>query len=50
MIVVGYDGAELPDIACVTTSLTTANRLGASPANAVVLATPGAVSSPATRG
>jgi transcriptional regulator GlxA family with amidase domain len=38
---VGYDEAELLDIACVTTSLITANRLGASPAYAVSVATPG---------
>ncbi|MEU2954883.1 GlxA family transcriptional regulator [Streptomyces xanthochromogenes] len=41
MVVVGYDGAELLDIACVTTSLTLANRLGAHPAYAVDVATPG---------
>jgi transcriptional regulator GlxA family with amidase domain len=40
VVVVGYDGAELLDIACVTTSLTTANRLGARPAYTVSLATP----------
>lgn len=41
IVVVGYDEAELLDIACVTTSLSTANRLGADPAYAVELATPG---------
>lgn len=41
MVVVGYDEAELLDIACVTTSLITANRLGASPAYAIGVASPG---------
>jgi transcriptional regulator GlxA family with amidase domain len=41
MVVVGYDEAELLDIACVTTSLITANRLGASPAYAVCVASLG---------
>ncbi|MEU8965767.1 DJ-1/PfpI family protein [Streptomyces sp. NPDC048491] len=41
MALVGYDGAELLDIACVTTSLTLANRLGARPAYGVSVATPG---------
>ncbi|MGW8728103.1 GlxA family transcriptional regulator [Streptomyces sp. NPDC055808] len=41
MAVVGYDGAELLDIACVTTSLALANRHGAHPAYAVAVATPG---------
>jgi len=41
MVVVGYDEAELLDIACVTTSLITANRLGASPAYTVLVASPG---------
>lgn len=41
VVVVGYDEAELLDIACVTTSLITANRLGAGPAYAVSVATPG---------
>jgi hypothetical protein len=41
VVLVGYDEAELLDIACVTTSLITANRLGASPAYAVSVATPG---------
>ncbi|MFJ4776190.1 GlxA family transcriptional regulator [Streptomyces sp. NPDC088762] len=42
MVVVGYDTAELLDIACVTTTLAMANRLG-SPARPydVVLAAPG---------
>jgi hypothetical protein len=29
ILVVGYDGAELLDIACVTSSLDIANRIGA---------------------
>lgn len=41
VVLVGYDEAELLDIACVTTSLITANRLGASPAYGVSVATPG---------
>lgn len=41
VVLVGYDEAELLDIACVTTSLITANRLGASPAYDVSVATPG---------
>ncbi|MHA6759458.1 GlxA family transcriptional regulator [Streptacidiphilus sp. PAMC 29251] len=41
MVVVGYDQAELLDIACVTSTLITANLLGACPAYAVSLATPG---------
>lgn len=41
VVLVGYDEAELLDIACVTTSLTAANRLGACPAYAVSVATPG---------
>ncbi|MBM0278989.1 GlxA family transcriptional regulator [Micromonospora tarensis] len=40
-LVVGYDGAELLDIACVTSSLDIANRIGATPPYHVVLATPG---------
>ncbi|WP_425567001.1 GlxA family transcriptional regulator [Sphaerisporangium flaviroseum] len=40
-VVVGYDDAELLDIACVTTSLETANRLGARPPYRILLATPG---------
>ncbi len=31
VVLVGYDAAELLDIACVTTTLATANRLGAWP-------------------
>lgn len=41
IVVIGYDGAELLDIACVTSSLDTANRIGAVPAYQVQLATPG---------
>ncbi|MBO1331348.1 GlxA family transcriptional regulator [Streptomyces sp. VRA16 Mangrove soil] len=41
VVLVGYAEAELLDIACVTTGLTTANRIGASPAYAVSVATPG---------
>ncbi|NUR71432.1 MAG: helix-turn-helix domain-containing protein [Hamadaea sp.] len=41
ILVVGYDGAELLDIACVTSSLDIANRIGASPPYRTVLATPG---------
>jgi transcriptional regulator GlxA family with amidase domain len=40
-LVIGYDGAELLDIACVTSSLDIANRAGAAPAYRTVLATPG---------
>ncbi|MFI6782080.1 GlxA family transcriptional regulator [Micromonospora sp. NPDC050276] len=40
-LVVGYDGAELLDIACVTSSLDIANRIGAAPPYRIVLATPG---------
>ncbi|GAB09472.1 putative AraC family transcriptional regulator [Gordonia araii NBRC 100433] len=40
MVVVGYDGAELVDIACVTTALGIANRVGASPQYRVSVATP----------
>ncbi|TQM32858.1 GlxA family transcriptional regulator [Nocardia bhagyanarayanae] len=39
--VIGYDGAELLDIACVTSTLDGANRLGADPAYSVHLVTPG---------
>ncbi|MFF0270237.1 GlxA family transcriptional regulator [Kribbella sp. NPDC004536] len=39
--VVGYENAELVDIACVTTALALANRLGANPSYQVVLATVG---------
>ena len=38
VVVVGYDGAELVDIACVTTALDLANRLGADPAYTICLA------------
>ncbi|MFI0349220.1 GlxA family transcriptional regulator [Actinomadura sp. 9N407] len=38
VVLVGYDGAELVDIACVTTALGLANRLGAGPAYQVFLA------------
>ncbi|GAA4712378.1 GlxA family transcriptional regulator [Phytohabitans rumicis] len=41
ILVVGYDGAELLDIACVTSSLDIANRIGANPPYRAVLATPG---------
>ncbi|WP_427895770.1 GlxA family transcriptional regulator [Kribbella sp. GL6] len=41
VVVVGYDNAELVDIACVTTALGLANRLGADPMYQVVLATVG---------
>lgn len=41
VVVVGYDGAELVDVACVTTALDLANRLGAEPRYQVVLATAG---------
>jgi transcriptional regulator GlxA family with amidase domain len=41
VLIVGYDGAELIDIACVTSSLNIANRIGADPPYRAVLATPG---------
>ena len=41
VVVVGYDGAELVDIACVTTAFDLANRLGAVPPYAVRLASLG---------
>lgn len=41
ILVVGYDGAELIDIACVTSSLDIANRIGADPPYRAILATPG---------
>ncbi|MEV0328350.1 DJ-1/PfpI family protein [Micromonospora echinospora] len=41
VLVVGYDGAELIDIACVSSSLDFANRIGAKPPYRSVLATPG---------
>jgi transcriptional regulator GlxA family with amidase domain len=40
-LVVAYDGAELLDLACVTSSLDIANRIGAHPPYRVILATPG---------
>jgi transcriptional regulator GlxA family with amidase domain len=40
-LVVGYDGAELLDIACVTSALDIANRVGADPPYRTVLATLG---------
>jgi len=40
-LVVGYDGAELLDIACVTSALDLANRIGADPPYRPVLAAPG---------
>ena len=40
-LVVGYDGAELLDIACVTSALQIANRIDADPPYRTVLATPG---------
>ncbi|GII95040.1 GlxA family transcriptional regulator [Sinosporangium siamense] len=42
MVVVGYEQAELLDIACVTTALNGAVRMGASPSYVVELATQGA--------
>ena len=41
VVVVGYDGAELVDIASVTTALDLANRLGADPTYRVLLASVG---------
>ncbi|GAB3149918.1 DJ-1/PfpI family protein [Micromonospora sonneratiae] len=41
VVVVGYDAAELLDIACVTSTFAGANRLGADPPYQVRLATPG---------
>jgi transcriptional regulator GlxA family with amidase domain len=41
ILVVGYDGAELIDIACVSSSLDIANRIGADPPYRVILASPG---------
>lgn len=38
MVVIGYNGAELVDIACVTTAFDLANRLGATPAYTVTVA------------
>lgn len=41
VLIVGYDGAELIDIACVSSSFDIANRIGANPPYRTVLATPG---------
>ncbi len=41
VVVVAYDGAELVDISCVTTSLHMANRVGAEPPYHVRLVSPG---------
>lgn len=41
VLIVGYDGAELLDIACVTSSLDIANRIGADPPYRPILASPG---------
>jgi transcriptional regulator GlxA family with amidase domain len=41
VVVVAYDGAELVDIACVTSGLALANALGADPPYDVLLASPG---------
>ncbi|MGK8506785.1 GlxA family transcriptional regulator [Nocardia asiatica] len=41
MVVVGYDGAELLDIACMTTALGMANNMGARHPYRIVVATPG---------
>lgn len=41
VLLVAYDGAELLDIACVTSCLDIANRIGATPPYRMVLATPG---------
>lgn len=41
VLIVGYDGAELIDIACVSSSLDLANRIGARPPYRYVLVTPG---------
>lgn len=49
MVVVGYDRAQLLDIACVTSTLVEANW-GANPPYRVRLATPGAGRSPAPTG
>jgi transcriptional regulator GlxA family with amidase domain len=40
VVVVGFDGIELVDVACVTTGFDYANRMGAEPPYQVVLATP----------
>jgi transcriptional regulator GlxA family with amidase domain len=41
VLIVGYEGAELIDIACVSSSLTIANRVGAQPPYEAMLATTG---------
>jgi transcriptional regulator GlxA family with amidase domain len=41
IVVVGYDGIELIDVACVTSGFEYANRLGAEPSYQVVFTTPG---------
>jgi transcriptional regulator GlxA family with amidase domain len=41
VVVVGYDGAELLDLACVTSPLHVANHVGASPPYTVRVASPG---------
>ncbi|MEU8898488.1 DJ-1/PfpI family protein [Nocardia sp. NPDC048505] len=41
VVVVGYHGVELLDIACVTSSLDMANRMGATPRYRLLVATPG---------
>ncbi|GAB2642421.1 GlxA family transcriptional regulator [Nocardia goodfellowii] len=41
VVVVGYHGVELLDIACVTSSLDMANRMGAAPRYRMVVVTPG---------
>ncbi|MEV6278248.1 GlxA family transcriptional regulator [Nocardia sp. NPDC051832] len=41
VVVVGYHGVELLDIACVTSSLDMANRMGATPRYRMLVATPG---------
>lgn len=40
VVVVGFDGIELVDVACVTTGFDYANRMGAEPAYQVLFATP----------
>jgi transcriptional regulator GlxA family with amidase domain len=40
VVVVGFDGIELVDVACVTTGFDYANRMGADPAYDVLFATP----------
>ncbi|TDC61532.1 helix-turn-helix domain-containing protein [Micromonospora sp. KC207] len=41
VLIVGYDEAELIDIACVSSSFDIANRIGADPPYRIMLATPG---------